>query len=249
MASLAPADKRFLEKIRSKTLKAIHEFHLIQSGDRIAVAISGGKDSMALLDILHNRQKIPGLSYHLTAIHVDLTQVPYHAGEKLLENFTSERQIPFFRISSDVQVIRQGKQPCFYCAWNRRKLLFQWAADHGYTKIALGHHADDVVETLMMNMIYHGETSAITPLQEMFGGKLQIIRPLYFLTAKELERYISLIGYTPPPYDCPYAGTNHRERFRELLSAVKKLHPHATGNILRALRNLNPRYLPPPETE
>ncbi len=246
---LPKSDKAFLEKIRSQSLKAIRDFRLISPGDRITVGISGGKDSMALLDILYNRRQLPGMDFELAAVHVDLEDIPYHAPEDVLKKFTQERNIPYTRLTFSGPVLREGKQPCFYCAWNRRKMLFQWAHENGFNKVALGHHADDLVETLMMNMIYHGETSAFAPKQEMFGGLLHIIRPLYYLTNKEIERYVKLIGYTPPPYDCPYAADNHRERFRDLLQQIKRLHPKATANILRALRNINPRYLPPPETK
>jgi len=236
--------KHFLERTRSKVAKAIQDYDLIRSGDTIVVGISGGKDSMALLDILYNRQKVLKIPYQIVAVHIQLTDVPYYTNEKYLQDFCQERNIDFHLITDNVTIVNYKKQPCFYCAWNRRKLLFQFAADQHYTKVAFGHHRDDMVETLLMNMIYHGEMSAFPVKLSMFDGKFDIIRPLVYLSDKELARYVSLINYTPLPYDCKYAETNQREKFKELLQNLYKLHPDATQQIFKAMTNIDLQHLP-----
>ncbi len=242
------ADKHFLERMRMRMWKAVQEFGLIAHGDRILVAVSGGKDSMALLDMLHNRRRMAGMEYDLAAAHIDLTDVPYHADDAVMRNFARARDIPYERITDDVRITEGGKHPCFYCAWNRRRLLFQRAVEHGFNKVALGHNRDDFTETMLMNMIYHGEISAFKPLQSMFEGKLEIIRPLFYLSNRQIERYVELIGYRPVPYNCPFAEGNDREKFRDLMRQIKKLHPKAGENLLRSARRIRKDYLPPTET-
>ena len=237
-------DKHFLERTRTKVSKAITDYALINTDDTIVVGVSGGKDSMALLDILYSRQKSLDFSYKIVAVHIQLTDVPYHTNEKYLQDFCKERGIDFHLLKDDITIVNNEKQPCFYCAWNRRKLLFQFASSNNYTKVAFGHHRDDMVETLLMNMIYHGEMSAFPVKLSMFDGAFEIIRPLVYVSDKELARYVSLINYTPLPYDCTFAKTNHREKFRELLQSLYALHPNATQNIFKAMTNTDLKHLP-----
>ncbi len=238
------SDKHFLEKIRSKVGKAISDYQLIENNDKILVAISGGKDSVALLDILNNRKKALPIVFELKAVHIQLTDVPYHTDEKYLQEFCNQRIIEFELITDDITIIQEGKQPCFYCAWNRRKLLFEYAAANGFNKLAFGHHMDDMIETLLMNMIYHAELSSFPVKIKMFDGILEIIRPLIYITDKELQRYVKLINYKPLPYDCPFAEFNHREKFRKLIKELYLLHPDASKNIFKSLKNINLKHLP-----
>jgi len=238
------ADKHFLEKIRSKVSKAIADYQLIKENDKILVAISGGKDSMALLDILNNRKKALPIAFELKAVHIQLNDIPYYTDEKYLQEFCNQRNIEFELIQDDIKIIHENKQPCFYCAWNRRKLLFKYAVDNGFKKVCFGHHMDDVVETLLMNMIYHAELSSFPVKIKMFDGILEIIRPLVYITDKELQRYVKLINYKPLPYDCPFAEFNHREKFRKFIKELYLLHPDASKNIFKSLKNIDLKHLP-----
>ena len=222
----------------------MHDYQLLNDDDTIVVGVSGGKDSMALLDILANRQKSFPVKYHIVAVHIQLTDVPYHTDDKYLKSFCESRDIDFQLITDDSKIIIEGKQPCFYCAWNRRKLIFQFAADHNYQKVALGHHRDDAVETLLMNMIQHGEMSSFPVKLSMFDGAFEIIRPLIYTTNKELERYINIIGYKPLPYDCEFAPTNQREEIKEVIKQFYQINPNATKNIFKAMTNIDEKYLP-----
>ena len=238
------ADKRFIEKIRSKVRQAMEDYLLVNAGDTLVVGVSGGKDSMALLDILANRKKSYPFPYEIVAVHIQLTDVPYHTDATYLESFCRDRNIDFHLISDDTPIITDGKQPCFYCAWNRRRLLFEFAVKNAYKKVALGHHKDDLVETLLMNMIQHGELSAFPVKIPMFDGQLDIIRPLIYTTNNELQRYINIIGYKPLPYDCEYAATNRRENIKKIIKSFYQIHPDATDNIFKALKNIDLKHLP-----
>ncbi len=237
-------NKRFIERIRTKVTKAILDYHLINDGDTIVVGVSGGKDSMALLDILANRRKSFPIKYNIVAVHIQLTDIPYHTDDTYLKDFCTSRKIDFQLITDDSDIIEEGKQPCFYCAWNRRKLIFQFAADNNYQRVALGHHRDDAVETLLMNMIQHGEMSSFPVKLNMFNGTFDIIRPLIYTTNKELKRYIDIIGYKPLPYDCKFAQTNQRETIKELIQHFYKINPNATKNIFKAMTNIDEKHLP-----
>ncbi len=237
-------DKRFLEKIRTKVSKAITDYQLIQAGDTLVIGVSGGKDSMALLDILSNRKLSSPVHYDIVAVHIQLTDVPYHTDAGYLESFCKRRNIQFVLLKDETPIIKDGKQPCFYCAWNRRRLLFEFAAQNNYQKVALGHHKDDLVETLFMNMIQHGELSAFPVKLSMFDGQFDIIRPLIYTTNNELQRYIDLIGYKPLPYDCSYAKTNRRESIKKIIKSFYQIHPNATDNIFKSIQNIDKKYLP-----
>jgi len=241
---LEKTDKAFLEKVRSKAAKAIEDYGLIEESDRVLVALSGGKDSATLLDILHNRRKYFGFHYDLAAAYIDLNDVPYHVERERIRQLCEVNDIPLYIIEDDTKVVTGKKHPCFYCAWTRRRLLFDFAVKNGYNKLAFGHNRDDMVETFLMNMIYHGEASAFPVKLSMFDNRMDIIRPLIYIGNKEAERYIELIGFKAQPYNCPYAEGNDREKFRALLQQLYSFHPHVADNLLKAMKNIRPEYLP-----
>jgi len=241
---MKPSDKRFLEKIRSKVGKAIEDYRLIKANDTIVVGVSGGKDSMALLDILDNRRQALKIPYKIVAVHIQLTEVPYHTDATYLKHFCEARHIQFELISDETKIIKKDKQPCFYCSWNRRKLLFKYTGQNNFQKIALGHHKDDLIETLMMNMIQHGELSAFPVKLAMFDNQFTLIRPLIYTSDKELQRYIDIIGYKPLPYDCSYAKNNQRESYKSLVKLFYQFNPKATDHIFKAIKNIDFKHLP-----
>jgi tRNA(Ile)-lysidine synthase TilS/MesJ len=238
------AEKRFLEKIRTKVSKAIADYNLITNGDTIIIGISGGKDSMALLDILDNRRKALSIQYKIIAVHIQLTDVPYHTDASYLSGFCKDRNVEFHLLKDDTEIIRENKQPCFYCAWNRRRLLFEFAGKIKAGKVALGHHKDDAVETLLMNMVRHGEISSFPVKLKMFNGAFELIRPLIYTSDKELKRYVEIIGYKPLPYDCMFSQTNQREVFKNIIRQFYKISPDAVDNIFSAMKNIDSKHLP-----
>ena len=241
---ISKADKRFLERIRTKVSHAVSDYGLINDTDTVVVGVSGGKDSMALLDILANRRFSSPVRYNIIAVHIQLRDIPYHTDYQYLKEFCESRDIQFELLVENKPIIKQDKQPCFYCAWNRRKLLFEFTANNKYQKIALGHHKDDAVETLLMNMIQHGEFSAFPVKLSMFDGQFDLIRPLIYTTNKELDRYTQLIGYKPLPYDCLYAATNRRKQIKHLIQQMYRITPDAVTNIFKSMQNIDNKHLP-----
>ena len=239
-------DKRFVERLRSRVSEAIIKYRQIEAGDKVLVGLSGGKDSMALLDTLVNRRRIMPFDFELTAVHIDLTTIPYETDREYLQAFCDEREVPFLYVENEVLVEpkKANKSPCFYCSWNRRKSLFAYALKHKYTKVALGHHLDDAVETLLMNMSYHGEFSSLPGKLKMFDGALHLIRPLLLVTDRELMRYSEIIDYRPLVRNCPFETVTMRNDAKEIIAQLSKINPKVKFNLFKSMENVNEEYLP-----
>lgn len=239
----------YLEReIRHLFGKAVHGYGLINDGDRIAVAVSGGKDSMALLYLLKERLRYIPIRYELRAIYVDLGFDPSLPGkmQKLLEDM----EIPHDIITTDYGIRAHSPEnlehPCFLCSRLRRMTLFKTAWEKGFTKIAFGHNQDDFIETFFMNICYSGQTSTIVPKQEFFGGKITVIRPMALIPSKSIGRFVELIGLPHLENPCPSAGNSSRIHIRRLLNELYRTNDKIRGNIYRAMSHVNLEYLPPP---
>jgi tRNA(Ile)-lysidine synthase TilS/MesJ len=136
------------------------------------------------------------------------------------------------------------KGPCFVCSWHRRKLLFATAKEMGCNKIALGHHMDDAVQTLMLNMIYHGSISSMPARLSMFGGSLELIRPLLFLNEKDIISYQQLRNYPELIKDCPFGSNTKRNTMKDFIAGLDSIHPSAKQNIFKAMSKIYTSYLP-----
>ena len=239
-----------MEKARSKVGEALHKYKMVEENDNILVGLSGGKDSTGLLDALVNRRRLIPFDFNITAIHINVTTIPYETDKEYLQRFCEERGVEFIYEENDVSIdIKPGQKPCFYCSWARRKSLFSYAVQHGFNKVALGHHLDDAVETLLMNMTYHGEFSSLPAKLSMFDGQLHLIRPLLLLTDRELIRYAEITGYKPLVRNCPYENITQRNEMREILKSFSKINPKAKFNLFRSMTNINREYLPFPPGE
>lgn len=227
--------------------RAIAGYQLIAAGDRIAVAVSGGKDSLALLWLLRERlERIP-IHYHLTAVHVDLGFDPEPAAR--LEAFFqaegfSHRIIPT-RYGLRAHSVENRENPCFLCARLRRKALFEAAADLGCGKIAFGHNQDDFIETFLINVCYGGQVSGMLPKQPFFNGKITVIRPLALFPADRVQRLARRLDLPVVSNPCPSSRVNKRSEIRALLERLYAANDKVRGNIFHAMSNLNPAYLPP----
>jgi len=223
-------------------------YALIQDGDRIAVGVSGGKDSLLLLWLLRERlQRIP-IHYDLTAVHVDPG----------FDAATTDRLEAFFlKESFDYRIIRTDygprahspenrENPCFLCARLRRTALFRKANDLNCRKIALGHNQDDLIETFFINICYGGQTATMVPKQPFFGGEVTVIRPLALVPAAKAERLAQRLGLPVIANACPSANKNKRQEIRDILDTLFKKNPKVRGNIYHAMSHVNVEYLPPP---
>ena len=235
-------------EVRRLVGKAISHYDLIQNGDRIAVAVSGGKDSVLLLWLLRERlQRIP-IRYDLTAVHVD-PGFDATVGDRL-EGFFLKEGFDYRIIRTDHGLRAHGPEnrenPCFLCARLRRTTLFREARDLNCPKIALGHTQDDLIETFFINICYGAQTATMVPKQLFFGGEITVIRPLALVPAAKIERLCRRLGLPIIDNACPSAGKNKRQEIRNLLEPLFKENPKVRGNVFHAMSHVNLEYLPPP---
>jgi len=233
------------KEIRRLTGKAIHTKDMIRDGDHVLVAVSGGKDSLALLWLLKERIKRVSIDYRITAVHVDPGFGANSADQ--MTSFFLEHGFEFRVIESDIGPKAHGPQnrenPCFLCSRLRRKLLFQTAEEVGCNRVAFGHHKDDLIETFFLNVFYGASISTMVPVQGLFGGKLTIIRPFYLVDEDLIRRYAQLMDWPEISLDCPTAGSSKREEIKNMLKLFYRSNRKIKGNIFHALQNVNAEYL------
>lgn len=233
------------KEIRSLMGKAIHRYGMIQDGDRILVGVSGGKDSLTLLHLLNERRKRVPIRYELIPVHIDLG---FDTGRsEVLKDFFESRglsyHIEFTAIGQRANSPENRENPCFLCSWERRKRIFLLAQRFGCNKIAFGHHKDDIIETLLLNIFYSAEISTMLPVQTLFRGKMTLIRPLALIEEKKIERFAREMGLPCFSCGCPVSGKTKRKEVKELIEALEKKNRKIRGNIFRSLSNIKTDYL------
>jgi len=222
--------------------KAITDYDMLADGDKIAVAVSGGKDSLTLLKILNDRKKFVPIKYELLAVHIDLGYPCQHP--KILGEYFKSQKINYHIEKVDILKGKTRKDiSCFWCSWNRRKALFETANRFGCTKVALGHHKDDIIETILMNLFFHGEISAMSPKQELFKGKIVIIRPLAYVDEDMIVRFAKLARFPHQKCACPNSLTSNRTRITNIIRDLKKVCPDVKTNIFRSVKRIKQDYL------
>ena len=233
------------KEIKRLTGKAIHTKDMIRDGDHVMVAVSGGKDSLALLWLLKERIKRLPIDYRITAVHVDPGFGANSAAK--MTSFFLAHGFEFRVIESDIGPKAHGPQnrenPCFLCSRLRRKLLFQTAEEVGCNRMAFGHHKDDLIETFFLNVFYGASISTMVPVQGLFGGKLTVIRPFYLVDEDLIRRYAQLMDWPEISLDCPTAGSSKREEIKNMLKHFYRSNRKIKGNIFHALQNVNAEYL------
>jgi tRNA 2-thiocytidine biosynthesis protein TtcA len=218
--------------------KANRDFELVAEGDRIAVAVSGGKDSLTLLELLHRRLRSVPTSYTLVPVHVvsDWRCTDQSQRSHLEEHFQSlglEYAFPEIKIMND-EGAGQTEPDCFWCAWNRRKSLFKTAQALRCNKIAFGHHSDDLAQTTLLNLFYQGRLGTMNPKVEFFEGVLTVIRPLVYVQEKEIVRFSRAAGFPLVQTPCPHAATSKRAKMAQLLREIEAECPQVKINLFRA---------------
>ena len=232
------------KEIRSLMGKAIHRYGLIRDGDRILVGVSGGKDSLTLLHLLQERRKRVPTRYELIPVHIDLGFGS--TCQEALKDFFEVRGLPYHfeqtRIGSLAHSRENRENPCFLCAWERRKLIFKLADRFSCNKIAFGHHKDDIIETFLLNLFYSAQISTMLPIQTIFKGKMAIIRPLALVEEKKIERFARETGLPFGPTGCPSSGKTKRNEIKKLIEDLERNNKRVKGNIFRSLSNINVEY-------
>ena len=244
MALLTTEDK-LLRRINQRFAKGVVQYGLIEDDDKILVGLSGGKDSMALLELLALRSRIHKPRFSLMAVHVGMTNIAYRADLDYLKaysegvGFTLVHYETSFDPSTDTR-----KSPCFLCSWNRRKALFTVAKEHGCNKIALGHHMDDILQTLLMNITFQGAFSSMPPKLVMHKFDMTLIRPLCLVHEADLEELAALRGYRKQVKNCPYETASNRAQMKDVLRRLEELNPEARYSLWGSMTNVQEELLP-----
>jgi tRNA(Ile)-lysidine synthetase-like protein len=237
-----------LRKLQKRIAETSGVFKLIDENDNILAAISGGIDSLVMLHSLADMKKRAPFHFRIEAVHVSVEQISREVDKSSIETLCRQLEIPFHAISTRIDDEgHQQKGICFLCSWYRRKALFQYANAQHITKIAFGHHLDDVLETLLMNMTNHGRLSTIPPKVQMRKGSYALIRPLTMLTKQEVMLYAETAGLTSFEKPCPFENTNKRSGFGQILAQLAAMNPKAKRNLFQSMRHINREYLPPEE--
>ena len=225
--------------------RALAKYRMMDEGDRILVGVSGGKDSMAMLWSLAERQSRSPITYELYPVFVD----PGFEGG-YADDFRSQcREMGLdLRVEhTDYGLVAHGpdnrENPCFLCARLRRKRLFEIAHELGCRKIALGHNKDDIIETFFMNICYAGEVSTMVPAQPFFKGLFTVIRPLAFVEEDLIRRFVHQKGFTIYQNPCPSANQTKRQEMKAMLQQLYRSNPKIKGNVFRAMHHVKLDYL------
>jgi len=227
--------------------KAVMDYNMIAAGDRVLVGLSGGADSMALLDLLDSRMvHVP--PFELVAVHIDGGFDPTHAGYAVLDAYLRAGGYDYVMEKTDIGPLAHSdvnrKNPCFLCSRLRRKRIFEIAAERECNKIAFAHHRDDIIETLLINLFYGREISTMVPDQSVFGGRLHIIRPLAYLSEALVKKYARERSFPVVENDCPTSRTSRRRSVKLLLTELERENPEVKNNIWKALGHVKTDYLP-----
>ncbi len=227
--------------------KAIVDYQLIAQKDHVLVGVSGGADSLSLLDLLDSKMLfVPQFSF--TPVYIDLGFDPLYETYHTLENYFTKKGYPFVLEKTDIGPLSHSdynrKNPCFLCSRLRRKRIFELAAALGCNKIALAHHQDDIIETLLINMFYAREISTMNPAQSIFQGKMTIIRPLSYLRESLVKRYARERRLPVTSTLCPTGETSRRAYIKKVLSELEKDNRLIRSNIFKAMGRVKTDYLP-----
>ena len=241
--------RRLEKRLNERFVKAMATYHLIEDDDHILVGLSGGKDSLLLLELLAKRTKIDHPRFSVEALHVRMENIHYATDTSYLQQFCDDLGVKLHvrttRFEMGEETIknardaRRQKQPCFLCSWMRRKELFNLAQELGCNKIALGHHQDDLIHTALMNLTFQGRFDTMPARLKMKKMPLEIIRPLCMIEEQDIKAYAELQGYQKQQKLCPHETDSHRTDIKRIYDDIERLNPEARYSIWRALNTDN----------
>jgi len=240
--------KGVLGRVKRRLGRALADYRMTDDGDTLLVALSGGKDSFALLHILETRKKWIPITYRLRPVHVALGENEDQLRLERLYEQTAALGLELEVLESDIAARLKNmdlpESSCFHCSRWKRKLLFDLAAAENIAKIAFGHHRDDILETALLNLFYGSSFSTMRPYQELFSGDLTIIRPLAYLEEKDIVAYCRLYDLPVDSPRCSFQSANsRREAMKELLTNLEKDNPKVKDSLFHALGNVRSEYL------
>lgn len=235
------------KRLRRNVGKAIEDFSMIESGDKVMVCLSGGADSYTMLDILLKLRESAPIDFELIAVNLDQKQPGFP--EHILPDYLSDLGIPFHILEQDTYsvvkgVIDEGKTMCGLCSRLRRGILYTFAKNNGFTKIALGHHRDDIVETLFLNMFYGGKIKSMPPKLLSDDGDNIVIRPLAYCKEADIKRYAAVQEF--PIIPCTLCGSQdnlQRQVIKQMLQDWDRQHPGRVEHIFSSMQNIVPSHM------
>jgi tRNA 2-thiocytidine biosynthesis protein TtcA len=247
LQKLQYSNNKLAKRLQRNVGQAIGDFNMISEGDRVMVCLSGGKDSYTMLDILLELRKRAPVNFELIAVNLDQKQpgFPQH----VLPDYLTQMGVPFHIIEQDTysvvrRVIPEGKTTCGLCSRMRRGALYRFASENGVTRIALGHHRDDIIETLFLNLFNGGRIKAMPPKLLSDDGVHVVIRPLAYCTEQDIARYAEERQF--PIIPCNLCGSQpklQRQAIKEMLGQWKRRYPGRIENIFRAIGHVSPSQL------
>jgi tRNA(Ile)-lysidine synthase TilS/MesJ len=238
-------DKVFIRRFHGKFGNGIHKYDLIHENDKILVGVSGGKDSLCLLECLANRRRYSKVKYEIEAIFVDIKEIPYKIDQIWLQEFCDSLGVNLHIVNKEIDIDQRPKDSvCFYCSWHRRKTMFNLRKDLGCNKLALGHHADDALETLLLNMSFHGTISSLPAKLSMFNGDMLLIRPFIDFLESEIKEYARIKKYPLNNVTCPHENDTQRMKSKKVIEEISNTFPNARKNMMKSMQNIYIEYLP-----
>jgi tRNA 2-thiocytidine biosynthesis protein TtcA len=234
-----------VERIMSRFVgRAIHGYDMLKEGDRVIAAVSGGSDSLAMLYWLSEWKRRLGFGFDLIAINLML-DFGMMSNKEELKAYCSSLGVSLEIVKVNPHEVIDPSNPCYTCSRYRRISLFRYAEKHGFNKIALGHNRDDLVVTFFMNMMFHGEIATLKPVQSMFSGRFEIIRPLIFLRKETIRKWLRSRGIKEILDYCPYKYETYRKKVEDILfNVIYPINEKVRNNIFKAIFNVKKEFLP-----
>ena len=245
--AMSTTKRKLAAQLRGLVGKAIEDYAMIAEGDRVMVCLSGGKDSYTLLDMLLSLQRSAPVKFSLVAVNLDQKQPGFPA--HVLPEYLASLGVDFHIIEQDTysvvkRLIPEGRTMCSLCSRLRRGALYRYAAENGITKIALGHHRDDIVETLFLNLFHGGKLKAMAPKLRSEDGRHIVIRPLAYVAERDIARYAAARDFPIIPCDlCGSQENLQRATVKRMLAEWEREHPGRVESLMTALRNVEPETL------
>lgn len=232
--------QKLKRRIASRFHKAIIHYNLIDDNDRILVGLSGGKDSLCLLELLAEKAQIQRPAFKVEAVHIRMENINYETDTAYLQRFADRLGVQLhIRATGFEQKNGSRKPACFLCSWHRRKQIFNLAQELKCNKIALGHHMDDIIHTALMNQFFQGHFSTMPVKLRMQKMPLTIIRPLCLVSEADIKEYAAISNYEKLLKQCPFENKSHRADIRQLYTEIERMNPEVRYSIWNALESEN----------
>lgn len=228
--------RQITPRLQRRFNKALTDYSMLADGDKVLVGLSGGKDSLFLLEMLAKRSRIFKPRFSVDCVYVRMRNISYESDCSYLQAFADRLGVRLHVIEAEFfPNANRRKSPCFLCSWYRRKAIFTLAQQLGCNKLALGHHNDDIVHTALMNLFFHGQLSSMLPVQPLDKMPLTIIRPLCLEHESDIIAYSQHCGYEKQKKQCPYEHDSHRHDVARLYNDIETITPEARYSIWHAL--------------